>query len=123
MKITQNTVCLFYRNENLYKVNKFVPLNYFIFSYFPNYNLLHIYMYASCYICFLQFFSKNVFRLIRTSALVIRSQAVIPLGHWYNQHWCSSYRVIYHICTIGSVQKSCIYTCKCMYIQTINTID
>ena len=73
-----------------------------------------LYMYCST-------FPNNVFRWIRTTAFMIRSQALIPLGHGCNQHQCSNYRKIYHICTYGSVVKR-LYIYLQMYIQVINTI-
>ena len=64
-------------------------------------------------------FPNNVFRCIRTTALVSRSQALIPLGHRCKQQFYSSYRVIYHIYTNSSVVKSLhiylqvqVYTCN-----------
>ena len=64
-------------------------------------------------------FPNNVFRWIRTTALVIRIQALIPLGHGYNQLWCSSCRVIYHIYTNGSVVKM-VFIYLHMYVYTGN---
>ena len=64
-------------------------------------------------------FPNNVFRWIRTTALVIRSQALIPLGHGCNQHRCSSYRVIHHICTNGSVLQR-LYIYLQIYVYTGN---
>ena len=85
-------------------MNKFFSLASFLISDFPN-NFTAYILVCGMYYMFSSTFPNNVFRWIRTTALVNRSQTLLPLGRACNQQWCFIYCVIYHICTNGPVVK------------------